>query len=55
MITTRSVWTETGVHRERDAGVGVPGKLHRLRRGATNLVPNDTNGANDVFIHWPLP
>ncbi|MFO1038262.1 MAG: hypothetical protein U1E45_15605 [Geminicoccaceae bacterium] len=36
----------------REAGISNDGRVVAFWSNATNLVPNDTNGASDVFVRW---
>lgn len=35
-------------------GISPGGHYVGFESDAPNLVPNDTNGIQDVFVHWPL-
>ena len=35
-------------------GISADGRYVGFESDAPNLVPNDTNGIQDVFVHWPL-
>ena len=55
--TTLVSVSSSGVQGNSDSyrpSISANGRYVGFDSDATNLVPNDTNGIQDVFVHWPL-